>query len=61
MSVAHALGSQKPLGRHSLALLIGLQLLLAFLSHDIASVPRTALSSGLSADIVKAVGSGRHL
>ncbi len=28
MSVAHALGSQKPLGRHSLALLIGLQLLL---------------------------------
>lgn len=28
MSVVHALGSQKPLGRHSLALLIGLQLLL---------------------------------
>ena len=28
MTVVHALGSQKPLGRHSLALLIGLQLLL---------------------------------
>ena len=45
----------------AMPVLIGLQLLLAFLSHDIASVPRTALSSGLSADIVKAVGSGRHL
>ena len=47
MSVAHALGSQKPLGRHSLALLIGLQLLLAFLSYDIASVPKHALSARL--------------
>ena len=28
MTVVHASGSQKPLGRHSLALLIGLQLLL---------------------------------
>ena len=60
MSVAHALGSQKPLGRHSLALLIGLQLLLAFLSHDIASVPRIALSNVPSVEMPTPVADGRH-
>jgi len=44
----------------AMPVLIGLQLLLAFLSHDIASVPRIALGSGPLVEMPTPVANGRH-
>lgn len=44
----------------AMPVLIGLQLLLAFLSHDIASVPRIALSNVPSVEMPMSVADGRH-
>lgn len=44
----------------AMPVLIGLQLLLAFLSHDVASVPRIALSNVPSVEMPMSVADGRH-